>query len=75
MICYIHVKLFILSLDFPAICFVKGEEDFCLNQMIKPLYFNSETDILICNNFRNSLSAAVPSEDLQAQCRRLTPKS
>lgn len=72
--CYIHVKLFPLSLDSPPICFVKEEEDFSLNQMIQLLNFNSEIDISICNVCRNSLSAAVPSKDLQAEWRRLTPK-
>lgn len=72
--CCIHVKLFTLSYDSAAICFVKEEKDFCVNLMIKPLYFNSEIYISICNICRDTLSVTVPSEDLQEQWGRLTPE-
>lgn len=70
----IHVKLFTLPHDYEAICFVKEEEDFCVNLMIKPLYFNFEIYISICNICRDTLSVTVLSEDLQEEWRRLTPK-
>lgn len=71
---YIHVKPSILPLDFADICFVREEEDFCLNLIIKLLYFISEIDIFICKVCSKSLSVTVPSEDLQAQWRTLTTK-